>query len=93
MFFMSAEGDYCYQPSKIKAAHAWCESQAEYHLFHGRDLVVSNTFVQHWELQAYKDLARRYDADLKVLVCNGNYGNLHGVDEATLARMKSRWQD
>jgi len=24
MFFMSESGEYCYQQSKVKAAHAWC---------------------------------------------------------------------
>jgi len=92
MFFMSESGEYCYQQSKVKAAHAWCESQTEYNLFHGRDVVVSNTFIRRWEMRAYEKLAKFYGAELTVRVCEGSFANDHGVSEAALKMMRSRWQ-
>lgn len=80
MFFMSETGEYHYQPSKIKQAHAWCQSQAEHQLRHKRDLLRGA-------------LTKRYGAELQVLVCEGDYGNIHGVDRDTIERMKSNWQD
>jgi len=47
MFFMK-DGKYCYEPSRIKDAHAWCQSKTLRALRSGKDTVVSNTFTCLW---------------------------------------------
>lgn len=38
-------------------------------------------------------LARQYRAKLTILVCRERYQNVHGVDEATVERMRQQWQE
>lgn len=93
MFFINQQGDYRYRPELIAQAHAWCQQQTEYHLQRGQSVVVANTFVRHWEMSAYKKLARRYRAKLVIEVCRGEYTNIHGVEAETIKRMRRKWQE
>ncbi|UPW20101.1 ATP-binding protein [Agarivorans sp. TSD2052] len=93
MYFVNQQGEYCYQPDKIAQAHQWCQQQTEQQLALGHDVVVANTFVQQWEMQAYRDLANKYQAELEIVCCNGQYSNVHGVSALTIANMRAKWQD
>lgn len=92
MFFIAPSGDYVYQPEKIAEAHQWCKEMTERYLKEKRDVVVSNTFVQCWEIMPYLKMAKRYKAQFEVLECTENYGNIHGVTQETINSMKKRWQ-
>lgn len=92
MFFVDASGEYVYQPEKIADAHQWCQTMTEQCLLEQRDVVVSNTFVQRWEIMPYFEMAKRHKAQFEVLECNNNYGNVHGVTQQTITKMKKRWQ-
>ncbi len=91
-FFEDEQGHYHFDPSKLKAAHRWCELQTERCLFHGEDVVVANTFVKLWELAPYVELAKHYAAELVVKECHGQYANVHGVPQASIERMAQEWQ-
>ncbi|MBY6196511.1 ATP-binding protein [Vibrio hangzhouensis] len=93
MFFIDDNGDYHYDSDKIEQAHLWCQSEAEKALANGEDVVIANTFVRLWEMKAYRTLAKRYRAQLEVIVCNGSYPNIHGVSDEVVDRMRRRWQD
>lgn len=92
MYFMDAEGNYKYNPSKIKQAHAWCRKMVIKHMQKRHEIVVSNTFTQLWEMQPYFDLAKKFDYRCKVISLTGNYGNIHGVPEEVIERMRKRWE-
>ncbi|MEZ9233533.1 AAA family ATPase [Vibrio amylolyticus] len=92
MYFINAQGDYCYDVSLIGDAHEWCYKQVETSLINGDSVVVSNTFVCRWEIQPYYTLARKYALEFQVVECSGNYGSIHGVDQTTMKKMKKRWQ-
>ncbi|MCG6228397.1 ATP-binding protein [Vibrio furnissii] len=92
MFFVNAQGEYHYRPEWIGKAHAWCQQACERELAQGNSVVVANTFVRHWEMSAYKKLARTYRAKLVIQVCRGNFQNIHGVEPATIERMRQQWQ-
>ncbi len=93
MYFVNSDGVYQYQADKISAAHQWCQEQTEYWLKQGKSVVVSNTFVKRWEMSAYKKLAKKYRTKLNVIVCREQYGNIHGVDNETVERMRRDWQE
>jgi predicted kinase len=93
MYFIDSKGNYVYNPALIKNAHNWCQTKTEKDLKAGKNVVVSNTFTQTWEMDWYKKVAKEVGADVKVIVAKGNYKNVHGVPEEILAKMKQRWQD
>lgn len=82
-------GKYEYDPSNIKKAHQWCYDTAIVFLNNGHDVVISNTFTQHWELKPYLSIAE----SLTVVVCTGEYGSIHNVPEEVIQKMKDRWED
>lgn len=91
MFFME-NGVYLFDGNKIKEAHGWCQRNASDSLSQGHCVVVSNTFVKKWEMDAYCAMAATYGANVKVLVATGSYGNLHEVPEDVVARMRANWE-
>ena len=49
MFFVDADGNYKFEPSKIKDAHAWCQEEVDFMMkYEHSPIVVSNTFTQEW---------------------------------------------
>ena len=55
-FFYDKEGNYNFDGSKLKEAHAWCKQEVETrmidHQNNGQyypEIAVSNTFTQEWE--------------------------------------------
>ncbi len=55
----------------------------------GKDVVVSNTFTQYWEMEPYLIMGH----SVSIVVANGNYENVHNVPEDVLAAMSERWED
>ena len=100
-YFM-VDGEYKFDPSKLKEAHAWClnevksrmeenkESQGRYY----PEITVSNTFTQEWEMQSYIDLANQYGYTIFTIVVENRHGNssVHDVPEETIKKMKDRFE-
>ena len=94
-YFINPSGEYVFDPSKIKDAHEWCRTNTESAMVSGSPkIAVSNTFTQDWEMQAYYDLAEKYEYRVFSIVIENRHGNknLHGVPDDTLKRMKDRFQ-
>lgn len=87
MYFMD-NGVYRFIPSRVPEAHAWCQAQTRQALMNGKRVVVSNTFTRHVEMVPYLNMAR----NVRILVANGRWANVHGVTPATLKRMAERWE-
>ncbi len=92
MYFYDRQGNYKFNPDELTAAHQWCEQTVQQLLREGHDVVVSNTFVQYWEMKPYIELARKLNVDLEVITCEENYMNTHGVDKETIEKMRKKWQ-
>lgn len=84
--------DYAFDASKLGAAHAWCQEQTEYLLEEGEDVVVSNTFTTKKELKPYFEIAKKFNIAPTVILCQNDFGNTHNVPEATLTKMKARFE-
>jgi len=95
MYFMDADGNYQFDVAKIKDAHNWCRHsvmdamKADYPI-----VVVSNTFTQEWEMEAYYLLAEELGyMVVSMIVENRHDGkNVHGVPEDKLEIMKNRFE-
>ena len=95
MFFVDRDGNYNFEPSKIKDAHQWCQEEMDFlmRLEHS-PVVVSNTFTQEWELQPYYELAIKYGYYVtSIIVENRHEGtNEHGVPDEVLTKMRERFE-
>jgi predicted kinase len=91
-YFMR-DGEYRYDPSKIKNAHAWCQNKTLAALLAGKTVIVSNTFTTAKELQPYFEIAKSLGIVPEVIVARGKFKNIHGVPDDKLAAMAARWQE
>jgi predicted kinase len=67
-FFTDLNGKYHFNIAKLKSAHQWAQLQVERHFLTGVPLVVvSNTFISHWEMESYLELAEEYDYEVVLI--------------------------
>ena len=95
MYFINREdGSYNFDPSKIKDAHNWCRQEVESIMKEEENAIVSNTFTQEWEMDAYYQLAKQYGYQVfSVIVENRHEGvNQHGVPQDKLEVMRNRFE-
>ena len=95
MFFVDGNGNYKFQPSKIKDAHEWCQEEVDFLMkYEHSPVVVSNTFTQEWEMEAYYKLAEQYGYKVFSIIVENRHGgvNEHGVPDAKLEEMKDRFE-
>ncbi len=100
--YFEQDGEYKFDPSKLKEAHQWCKDQvkgamelnlnSEGHYY--PEIVVCNTFSQEWEMQPYFDLASAYGYKVVSLIVENRHGskNVHNVPEETLEKMRKRFE-
>jgi predicted kinase len=100
-FFYDKDGNYNFDPSKLKEAHTWCKNQVETRMIDHQnnqqyypEIAVSNTFTQEWEMEDYFKLAEKYGYKVVSLILENRHGgqNVHGVPEDKLQIMKDRFQ-
>ena len=93
-------GDYKFDASKLKEAHAWCREQVQNWMeTNGRGfdvprIVVSNTFTQEWEMKPYYDLAKEHGYMVFSLIVENRHGgqNVHNVPEDKIEQMRKRFE-
>ena len=93
MYFIS-EGEYKFDATKLKLAHQWCEGRVYMSMIKSVEkIVVSNTFTQEWEMEAYYELAKLYGYRVHSIIVENRHGgvNEHGVPEEKLEQMKNRF--
>lgn len=94
MYFMQ-NGTYEFDASKLRNAHEWCRDMVYMDMVKGLPrIVVSNTFTQEWEMQAYFDLAKEHGYQVFCIVVENRHGgvNEHGVPDETLDKMQDRFE-
>jgi predicted kinase len=100
-FFYDKEGNYNFDPTKLKDAHAWCRQEVETRMIDHQnneqyypEIAVSNTFTQEWEMEEYFKLAEKYNYKVVSLIVENRHGgkNVHGVPDDKLEIMKNRFQ-
>lgn len=94
MYFMDSDGNYKFNPSKIKNAHSWCKEEIEFVMkYEHSPVVVSNTFTQEWEMEDYYELAAKYGYRVHSLIVENRHNgvNEHGVPDDKIEIMKNRF--
>jgi predicted kinase len=98
-YFEDEDGKYNFDPTKLKQAHQWCQDRVEKAMnapngFPPPRIVVSNTFTQEWEMEAYYKLAEQYGYMVYSLVVENRHGgiNEHNVPDETIEKMKNRFE-
>lgn len=91
-YFETSNGEYRFDRTCLRDAHNVCQQQTYDALYQGNNVVVSNTFSRQWEIQPYRDMASNLGARLTIVICEGNYGNVHSVPEAAITAMRERWE-
>lgn len=99
-FHYDEEGNYNWDPTKVKQAHAWCKEQVENRMKENAssngqyypEIVVSNTFTQEWEMEDYFKLAEKYGYRVTSIIVENRHGgtNVHNVPEDKLVEMEAR---
>jgi predicted kinase len=95
MYFVNADGEYVFNPALLKDAHNWCQTMTRIAMeYNTPKVVVSNTFTQEWEMEAYYKLAEDYGYVVFSLIVENRHGgiNEHGVPKESLDRMRARFE-
>ena len=93
-YFM-VNGEYKFDPTKIRTAHEWCKNQVSDWMFlEIKKIVVSNTFTQEWEMEEYYKMASQYGYRVYSIIVENRHGgvNEHDVPEEKLKQMKNRFE-
>jgi len=101
-YFIDKEtGEYNFDSTKIKEAHKFCQDTVESYMKDSlvndqfyREIAVSNTFTQEWEMRPYFELAKNYRYKVFSVVVENRHGgtNQHGVPEEVLTKMCERFE-
>ena len=101
-YFINKEtGEYKFDVSKIKDAHKFCQDTVETYMKDSlvnnqfyREIAVSNTFTQEWEMDQYFKLAKEYGYTVFSIVVENRHGgtNVHNVPEDKIEQMKNRFE-
>jgi predicted kinase len=94
MYFVDGDGNYKFDVTSLRDAHAWCQEEVEFLMKYEHKVVVSNTFTQEWEMEPYMELAKSWGYRVfSIVVENRHEGvNQHNVPEDKLQAMKDRFE-
>jgi len=85
--------DYNFDPTKLHAAHRYCQTAAKVFLRDGFNVSVSNTSVTDWEVQTYRDIANECNAKFVSLIVENYHDgkNIHGCPDEKVQQMKKKF--
>ena len=98
-YFMR-DGVYEFDASQLKNAHNYCQSQTRAWMSHNGEqistdrIIVSNTFTQEWEMDAYFELAEEFGYQVFSLIVENRHGSIsvHDVPQRKLNEMRNRFE-
>tara|TARA_R110000824_G_scaffold139455_1_gene304551 strand:- start:830 stop:1324 length:495 start_codon:yes stop_codon:yes gene_type:complete len=91
--FTDDEDNYNFELSRLKEAHQACIANVSAAMVRADPVIaVHNTMSQGWESGAYENLAENWNYSIFVVECQNDFGNVHGVPEEVVQRMRERWE-
>lgn len=103
--FFSQSGTYIFDATKLKDAHTWNRCMVRRAIVEAAQpwednlIVVSNTFITHWEMGHYIEIANDFEYDLRMIRTPQPWDvnvlfkrNKHGVPLSTIERQISKYQ-
>lgn len=94
-FFVDQNGNYNFDPTKLKEAHHDCQNKCALKMRNGVDrIVVANTFTEEWEMEPYFEIAKMYNYRIHTIVVENRHGNsnIHGCPPDKVKIMEKRFQ-
>lgn len=88
--FMTENGFYRYNKSRIAECHAKCFEGVTSALLMRDDVAVSNTFTRLWEMKPYLDFCAEKGIQVTVIRLEGQFENVHNVPEEKVKEMRDR---
>lgn len=86
-------GNYRFDPTKLAYCHSRCQQRVCGAMYFGdNEIVVSNTSTKLWEIEPYLVLARIWNYEVRIIHTVGNYGNVHGVPEDKVQKMRDDYE-
>jgi predicted kinase len=92
-YMTGPDGEYLFQPERLKECHDRCKMDAAAMLKSGESVAVCNTCIRIWEMQPYVNMASMIGAVLYVIRCEGRFQNVHGVPESKVRDMRDRFEE
>jgi predicted kinase len=92
MWYEKFLGSYIYNRENHLKAIKWCKEEALRIMKLGEDLIVSNTFIQRWEMDYYCNLAFEYNYNIKCIIMQNRFKNIHNVPEDKIKLMEAKFE-
>ena len=93
MWMVDNDGNYKFDPAKLKYCHQKCFDCFKDALNNGFNVIVANTFVKRWEIAPYLDHCKRNRINYIIIRCTNNFDNVHGVPSEKVFNMKRNFED
>lgn len=90
MLMIDRNGDYAFNPRKLKECHNWCQKATERAILLGEAVIVSNTMTMKWEAEPYVDIAKKNGYSVIIEHLTTEYKNIHDVPQEIVEKMKAR---
>jgi len=90
--YWMVDGEYKFDINRLTEAHEWCLDKTREYLEKGNGVVVSNTFTVQRNMRPYFELAKELDIRPQVILCQGNFDNVHNAPVETLAKMANQFE-
>lgn len=90
MLMLDRNGDYAFNPKKLRECHTWCQKATERAMQLNEAVVVSNTMTTKWEAQPYIDIAKKNGYNIIIEHLTTEYKNIHDVPQEVVEKMKNR---
>jgi hypothetical protein len=92
-FMIDEKGLYKFDPLRLKECHNLCQQGVCKAMIANTEVIyVSNTFIRKWEAAAYYTLAEMWGYEVKVIRCDDQYENDHGVPYYRVNMMRSNME-
>lgn len=92
-YFQTRDG-YKFDAGQLDAAHDWCINNCLTAMrdYKAQNVIICNVFALHKQMEVYESMAAMFGYDVQKIIMQGNFGSIHGVPAATIARMKARFE-
>ncbi len=93
MFFVQRNGKYIFDPKQLEKAHQWCKNETINAIARQKNIVISNTFIQFWEMEEYLFLGKSAGYSIKIIEMTTRYESVHDIPIETLNKMKNKFEE
>ncbi len=93
--YFALKGEYHFDPTKLRNAHAYCFANAAQAMEDGiQHVFVHNTFTKEWEWEKYVEAAEVWGYRVVFMVIENRHEgeNVHGVPAEKVQQMKNRFE-